>query len=146
MENVGTGFNALNGQEAMDVILTKVRAALEKTGEFKQNIAFPLPKFEFDVRVWVYPKQNLNGEAGIKASAMVGEAEGDPDIVVTQSATVTTPDKARQEADLPIPRAQSAAKGIIVDVPQDLPKEPTKAESIQEAIKAAIPTKAEVKK
>lgn len=145
MENIGNGFTALNGQEALEVILTKIRAALEKTGEFRQNIAFPLPKFEFKVGVWVYPKQTLTGEPGIKVESVVGEASGDPAIVVDQTGTITTPDKERLEANLPIPKAQSAV-GVIVDIRQDQPKEPTKAESIAEAIKAAIPAKTEGKK
>ncbi len=151
---MSAGFNALSGLETLDVITTRIRQALENTGEFKQNIAFPLMRFDFDVKVWSYPKQALSGEAGIKVGASVVDKDaltepGKPIVSVSSGAILDTPDKERLNAGLDIPRAQPAAQGVIVDMRTD--KEgsaptTTKAEDLQAAIKAALPNKSEVKK
>lgn len=138
------GFTALNGLETLEVIMTKIRRALENTGEFKQNIAFPLLRFDYDLKVWAYPKQPLDGEPGIKVVGSVGEATGEPLVNVSSTKVMDTPDKERFDANLPIPVVQPAAGGILVDVRTDVPgsaKIPTRAESINAAIKAALPNK-----
>ncbi len=128
-------FNALNGAEALEVVLAKVRKSLELTGEFRQNIAFPMMRFDFDVRFWVYPKQPLTGDPSIKTTGGEGEVpkEGTPpSIQVTDTNLVDTPDKARLEANLDIPKPTLTPAGI-VDVRQDQPIL-EKAEQIQTTV------------
>jgi len=136
---MSASFTALNGLETLEVILSRIRTALVNTGEFKQNIAFPLLRFDYEVKVWGYPKQPLNGEPGIKVTAQVGETEGDvtPTVSASSTAVLDTPDKERLEAGLDIPVASPGGGGVLVDVRTDQPPKPTKAESIQAAIKAA---------
>lgn len=147
-------FNALNGSEALEVIMGKIREKLVATGEFKQHVTLPLLKFEFDVRVWAYPKNDLNGAPGIVANTTVGELNpadpkvdpnAAPTVAVSTGDILDTPDKERVAAGLEIPRAQSSAAGI-VDQRQDQPlaPAPTKAESIQAAIEAARAAKGSV--
>jgi hypothetical protein len=107
-------FNALTGMEFLDVILSKIKTALLNTGEFQNHITFPLPKYEFSVGVWVYPKQSLDGPPGMVVKGSEGEAEGAPKISVTKSEILDIPDKARLEAGLPVPRANKV-NGVLVD-------------------------------
>lgn len=135
---MSAGFTALNGLETLEVIMTRIRKALVDTGEFKQNLSFPLFRLDFDVKVWSYPKQPLTGEPGIRITAQVGDDTTDlPLVNISVDNTVDTPDKERLDSGLEIPAARPSGGGVIVDIPQDQPKVPTKAESIQAAIKAA---------
>lgn len=150
-------FNALNGAETLEVILAKIRTALINTGEFRPHLTFPLMKFDFEVKVWNYPKQSLNSDAGIKATGSEGERAEDtnasePSLTVNSVEVVDTPDKERKAVGLEIPVAQSAAHGILVDQrldqPQASPSQPSvaipvpapasKAESIQAAVATAL--------
>jgi hypothetical protein len=107
-------FNALTGVESLDVILSKIKTALLNTGEFQNHITFPLPKYEFSVKVWVYPKQSLEGPPGIEVKGSDGAADGAPNVSITKSEILDTPDKARLDAGLPVPRANMVG-GIVVD-------------------------------
>lgn len=125
-------FNALNGAEALEVVLAKIRKSLESTGEFRQNIAFPMMRFDYDVKFWVYPKQPLTGTPSINAQGGEGELpkEGAPSTIqVTDTNLVDTPDKARLEANLDIPKP-TITPGGIVDIRQDQPKVEAKSITI----------------
>lgn len=138
-------FNALNGEEYLKVILTKVESTLRGTNEFKTNLSFPLTRFEFDIRVWTYPKESLEGKPGIVASARVGEPQtSDPSDRVTNTQVIDQPDKARVEAKLEIPKAvpgpgtsadAERPDKVLVDKRTDIPILPT--ESLAAAIAAA---------
>ena len=131
-------FNALNGAEALTVIVNKIRSELERTGEFRENITFPLLKFKAQVQVWGYPKDDLNGKPGVDLEYVAGEAEGDPSIKVNIGDVVDTPDKSRLENNIPIPVAQPSAKGIITDVPTRIDGPTKRSESLSEAIAAKL--------
>lgn len=117
-------FNALSGTETLEVILGKIRQDLENTGAFRGNLAFPLLKVEYTVKVWNGSAQDFAGEPGVSVSgqaierqfALPGE-EDKPSITVAESTVIDTPDKARVETNLPIPKTTIGPKGVKVDTP-----------------------------
>lgn len=128
MTNVQTQvFNALNGEELIQVIVQRAADALEtklrNSGEFKQHAAFPWVKVSFEAKVLCYPQQNQGDEPNIKVeeTIVVGEAiptEGTPvEIPVTLEKIIDTPDKERVETGLPVPTMATGLGGVKVDKP-----------------------------
>lgn len=56
-------YNALNGQEALEVLLSMIRRDLEATGEFPVGVTFPCLDIDYRVHFRVYPRENPDIEA-----------------------------------------------------------------------------------
>lgn len=116
-------FNALAGPELVNVILDKIRAKLEATGEFAGNVTFPWVKFDFNVGLTVYPKQAVDDAPGIvaKDNGVMGETDQPPvdetpvEVVVNTTAVIDVPDIARIESNQPLPTVAPGPGGVLID-------------------------------
>lgn len=119
-------FNALSGPELKAVILAAIAKKLDDTGEFGGHMAYPWVSYTFKVGIVAYPKQAMNAEPGIVAEQadpvdygkFPSNAEAPEPATITQvtgSDVIDTPDKARLDADLPLPTMAVGLGGVIVD-------------------------------
>ncbi len=115
-------FNALTGPELKEVLLRKISEQLDLTGEFKTNITYPWVKYNITVKLLSYPRQGIGDTPGIIAQvdgeiAAGGEPPQVSELVVDFSLdeVIDTPDKARVDADLPIPTTAQGPGGVLVD-------------------------------
>lgn len=134
---MSTNFNALNGPELLKYILTKIEEKLESTGEFLPNITFPWVKFDFEVKVLVYPKQAMTDTAKliVKGSGVAGELvdrdwPANPPTTIIEfnaksSEVIDIPDQARVDSGQPVPTTTPGTKGVLVDKPVEM-KVPSK--------------------
>jgi hypothetical protein len=128
-------FNALNGPELKAVILAAIAKKLDDTGEFSTHMTYPWVSYTFNVGIVSYPKQAMDAEPGIVAvqetPVDIGKfptnEEAPEPATVTQvhgGAVIDTPDKARLDADLPLPTTAVGLGGVIVDKPIVAPPAP----------------------
>lgn len=109
-------FNALNGLEAIDVILHQIKTKLLETGEFRPHITLPWIQLDWKVSLTVHPQQQKSDPPGIvvEDTAYVGNVDlSNPDVVTYDLANrevIDTPDKTRQENGL-IPKVPTPVKG-----------------------------------
>ena len=118
-------YNAITGSEALEIVLTRLRRALENTGEFTSNVTFPCWKLEVSCSFEVFPRELPEIKAEIKVQekqsgfqsrkepkkhevkdelGWVGaepkHVEGEHDLVFGPG---LEPDDVRKEHDLPLP-------------------------------------------
>jgi len=107
-------FNALTGPELKSVILKEIENKLDETGEFAQHRTFPWVKLTIGaIKVLAYPKQGMEDEPEIQTPQIekvlsekdAPQPDEQPSIIDlgSYSLVIDTPDKARDEAGLPIP-------------------------------------------
>lgn len=129
-------FNALNGFEARDYILSKVREAMEGSGEFPANLTFPWFRFEFSLKI-----SRLTGrveepvvereQRPLVVAETVGEtpALDSPEVETLElvgGMEVSVPDEARVESGQPIHVEVESETGQKVDRPKAVrPRKPS---------------------
>lgn len=133
-------FNALNGEEVKNVILTTIKNHLDADSRFKKHLAYPQIAWRFALAIDAYPmepsKIELNiGPQTVKAPGaelLVDDSFISIDIKGGQNVNAPaeggiSSDAARREAGLPVP-APTAVRGgpgpgrVTVDVPDATPK------------------------
>ena len=124
-------FTALSGAEAKSVILAKISAAMDESGEFAQNITYPWFKYDFSLKTTSYPKYAFDAELKevVTASGEHKDPDGASENLVPSlddvvelnmgsgPTVIDTPDQARVDAGLPLPTASPVANVGVVDVP-----------------------------
>jgi hypothetical protein len=122
-------FLALNGTEVKEVIMDKltkiIRESLEGSDKFSQNITYPLLKFRYHITLGAYPAIQLEGDLPVVATGevtLIDETFKPEDIestttelLIEGSEVVDTPDKAREEAGLSLPKVAEGNGGVTVD-------------------------------
>ena len=135
-------FNALNGREVMEIILSEMRRQMEADTRFNQNQAYPLVSWEWKLAMNVYPNDPPKWEKSV-GPKVIGDPEAahDPSLAEVQidlgtSRDVTAPagqtaDAARRDAGIavPSPRTVKGPGGnrMVVDAPEIKPTEPPRA-------------------
>jgi len=108
-------FNALNGIEAMNVILNQIKAKLLSTGEFRPHITMPWIQLDWKVSLTVHPLQAKDEPPGIvvEDTAYVGNVDlTNPETVTHELSNreiIDTPDKTRIENGL-VPKVPTPVK------------------------------------
>jgi hypothetical protein len=130
-------YNALNGREIMEIILSEMRRQLEADYRFKQNLTYPLVSWEWKLAMNVYPNEPSSLEAKIGPKTIgdpnAAETIAEVQIDLGNSRDVTAPagqtaDGARRDAGIavPSPRTVKGPGGnrMVVDAPEIKPTEP----------------------
>lgn len=132
-------FNALNGQELKKAILASMEHEMDLSGEFKFNITYPWVKWDANLKVLSYPKQNIGdvpaidltavGEKAEVKDGVVAPAPESPEVVLDLNLgrVVNTPDAEREKTAQPIPTQAVGPGGQTVDKPMISPRSPVAA-------------------
>lgn len=102
-------FNALNGPEILEFLVSKFRDALVNTGEFKTHQTYPWFKYKFEVGITTYPKQSKDDKPGIVAKGEQTPEDPTPSderpvkFELVEEKVIDTPDEARIESNQPVP-------------------------------------------
>jgi hypothetical protein len=140
-------YNALNGREVIEILLTELRRQLEADTRFSQHQTFPLVAWEWKCAINQYPNEPAKFEVHVgprnitAAGVNVEEVVTDPSLAEVQidfgdHREVTAPagetaDHARRDAKLPVPTPRTV-KGpggnrMVVDAPEIKPTEQPQA-------------------
>lgn len=120
-------FNALSGAELKQIFLDTISKALDESGEFGENLAYPWVKWDYSIKFTSYPKYPVDSDL-IQVAA--GEQEQvqpnliDPETPLeertfasSEPIVIDTPDQARVDADLPLPTPVPVVNVGMVDRP-----------------------------
>jgi hypothetical protein len=135
-------YNALNGREVMEIILSQIRRNLEADTRFSQHQTYPLISWRGKVAFNVYPNEPNKFDVDLGGGTLGDpKAAEDPNLKEAQvdieiGSDVTAPagqtaDSARRDAGIavPTPRTVKGPGGnrMVVDAPDLKPTEPPRA-------------------
>lgn len=129
-------FNALSGTELKKAILAELDKEMDLSGEFRSHVTYPWVKFDANIKILSYPKQDMNAEpltVAVASGELSTGAAVDYSVPVVTVAEINTqkiidtPDQARIETGQPVPTQATVAgvqvdKGIVRPQPAALPK------------------------
>jgi hypothetical protein len=135
-------YNALNGREVMEIILSEMRRQLEADTRFTQHNTYPLVSWQWKLAVNVYPNEPNKWEASVGPKTIGDpEAANDPNLAEVQidlgtSRDVTAPagetaDSARRDGGIAVPSPRQikgpGGNRMVVDAPDIKPAEAPRA-------------------
>lgn len=133
-------FNAMRGDEIIDIILKEFRAQLEDCDDLRPHITYPIVEWTGDLKVRAYPRtpESFEVHAGgelveYKRTPENGEEPaftqkelGDPVTMLASTEAIVDnenpPDKVRQDNDLPVSIPEKGTYKTVVDRPRIRPR------------------------
>ena len=119
-------FNALNGQELKDLILSEIRKQLDADPRFESHLTYPVVEWESVTKIDAYPVADAHMEIETKGSVGTEEAvekarkKQTAEKIVVKSARKIgpegqAPDEARAEVGLPVMVPTPTKDGVTFD-------------------------------